>query len=221
MKSRELLAKQNDTLLDELREWIHYCCQLGIEWMDAESPLRVLEDEILRCARCRLAESRHKAVPGEGNSRTEMMFVGEAPGRDEDIQGKPFVGRAGQLLTKIINAMKFQREEVYITNIVKCRPPNNRNPQKDEISSCQGFLWRQIEIIRPRVIVTLGKVASDFFISSNLSMTALRGNFFDVGEIKIMPTFHPAYLVRNEGNRIIRKMVWEDMQKVMAFLDKK
>jgi DNA polymerase len=149
------------------------------------------------------------------------MFVGEAPGRDEDIQGRPFVGRAGQLLTKIIHAMKFKREEVYITNIVKCRPPENRNPHKQEIEMCQDYLREQLEMIKPEVIVTLGKVAADFFIQSKLGMTALRGSFYEFNNIKVMPTFHPSYIIRNEGNIEIKKMVWEDMKKVMAFLGKK
>ena len=149
------------------------------------------------------------------------MFVGEAPGRDEDIQGRPFVGRAGQLLTKIIHAMKFKREEVYITNIVKCRPPENRNPHKEEIEMCQDYLREQLEMIKPEVIVTLGKVAADHFIQSKLGMTALRGSFYEFNNIKVMPTFHPSYLIRNEGNKEIKKMVWEDMKKVMAFLGKK
>ena len=149
------------------------------------------------------------------------MFIGEAPGRDEDIQGRPFVGRAGQLLTKIIQAMTFQRDEVYITNIIKCRPPGNRNPQGNEIASCKDYLLAQIDLISPKVIVTLGKVAADFFIRSSLGMTALRGDFYDFEDIKVMPTFHPSYLIRNEGNRNLKKTVWEDMKKVMAFLGKK
>ena len=149
------------------------------------------------------------------------MFVGEAPGRDEDIQGRPFVGRAGQLLTKIIHAMQFKREEVYITNIVKCRPPENRNPHKEEIEMCQDYLREQLEMIKPKVIVTLGKVAADLFIQSKLRMTALRGSFYEFNNIKVMPTFHPSYIIRNEGNKELKKMVWEDMKKVMAFLGKK
>jgi DNA polymerase len=150
------------------------------------------------------------------------VFVGEAPGRDEDIQGLPFVGRAGQLLTKIIHAMKFKREEVYITNIVKCRPPENRNPQKQEIEMCSDYLREQLEMIKPRVIVTLGKVATDSFVQSKLGMTAIRGHFYEYNNIKVMPTFHPSYIIRNEGNnKGIKKMVWEDMQQVMAFLGKK
>jgi DNA polymerase len=180
-----------------------------------------LDDIIRNCQKCSLAETRTKAVPGEGNLNAELMFIGEAPGRDEDLQGRPFVGKAGKLLTKIIHAMKFQRDEVYITNIVKCRPPGNRNPQGNEIASCKGYLLAQIEAIDPKVIVTLGKVAASFFINSSLGMTALRGDFYDFGDIKVMPTFHPSYLIRNEGNRKLRKMVWEDMKKVMAFLGKK
>lgn len=221
MKLRESLAGPDDLPLGDLEEGLKYFFQLGVEFVFARSHFPDLDEEILRCAKCRLAENRRNAVPGEGNIRSEIMFVGEAPGRDEDIQGRPFVGRAGQLLTKIINAMTFRREDVYITNIVKCRPPGNRNPQADEIDSCRKYLIHQMSLIRPKVIVTLGKVAADFFINSKQGMTALRGNFHDYGGIKIMPTFHPAYLIRNEGNKIIRKMVWEDMQKVMAFLDKK
>ncbi|MCJ7581724.1 MAG: uracil-DNA glycosylase, partial [Candidatus Aminicenantes bacterium] len=183
--------------------------------------LLAIEQTILKCRLCALSDTRQHAVPGEGNIKTEIMFVGEAPGRDEDEQGRPFVGRAGQLLTKIINAMKFQRNEVYITNTIKCRPPKNRNPHKEEMDSCKDYLLKQIEIIRPKVIVTLGRVAASYFIETDLGMTALRGKFYEFQGVKIMPTFHPSYLIRNEGNRILRKMVWEDMQKVMVFLDKK
>ncbi len=210
-----------EKLLDDLEERLKYFSQIGVEFITQESPFLSLEQKILKCRLCALAETRQHVVPGEGNIKTDIMFVGEAPGRDEDVQGRPFVGRAGQLLTKIINAMKFQRNEVYITNIVKCRPPNNRNPHKEEMDSCKDYLLRQIELIHPKVIVTLGKVAASFFIQTSLGMTALRGDFYEFQGIKVMPTFHPSYLIRNEGNRILRKMVWEDMQKVMVFLDKK
>ncbi|MFC2166526.1 uracil-DNA glycosylase [Acidobacteriota bacterium] len=208
-------------LLDDLEERLKYFAQIGVEFVTQESPILPIEQAILKCGLCSLAETRQHAVPGEGNIKTEIMFVGEAPGRDEDVQGRPFVGRAGQLLTKIINAMKFQRNEVYITNTIKCRPPNNRNPHKEEMDSCKDYLLRQIELIRPKVIVTLGRVAASFFIETDLGMTALRGDFYEFQGVKVMPTFHPSYLIRNEGNRILRKMVWEDMQKVMVFLDKK
>jgi DNA polymerase len=148
------------------------------------------------------------------------MFIGEAPGRDEDIQGRPFVGRAGQLLRKIIGAMKYEESQVYITNIVKCRPPENRVPHGDEVETCTPYLLRQIELLRPRVIVTLGRTPTNFFITSRLAMSDLRGRFGDYQGIPIMPTFHPSYLIRNEGNRELRRMVWEDMQKVMALLGK-
>ena len=149
------------------------------------------------------------------------MFVGEGPGADEDIQGRPFVGRAGQLLTKIVAAMDFTRKDVYITNVVKCRPPQNRTPARDEIEKCRPYLLTQIETIAPRVIVCLGRVATDFFHPSAAGMSSLRGNFVEYGNILVMPTFHPSYLIRNEGNKEIKKLVWQDMQKVMAALSRK
>jgi len=215
------LAKQADKLLSEVEEELKFLSLLGVEFVARESSVLSLEETILNCQKCPLAQTRTHAVPGEGNLSAELMFIGEAPGRDEDIQGKPFVGRAGQLLTKIIHAMNFQREEVYITNVVKCRPPGNRNPQGSEIASCKDYLLTQIEMINPKVIVTLGRVAADFFIRSSLGMTALRGDFHDFQHTKVMPTFHPSYLIRNEGNKKLKKMVWEDMKKVMAFLGKK
>lgn len=204
-----------------MEEKLKFLSLLGVEFVTRESSVLSLEETILNCQKCPLAQTRTHAVPGEGDLNAELMFIGEAPGRDEDMQGRPFVGRAGQLLTKIIHAMKFQRDEVYITNIVKCRPPGNKNPQGIEIASCKDYLLAQIELINPKVIVTLGKVAADFFIRSSLGITALRGDFYDFDNIKVMPTFHPSYLIRNEGNKNLKKMVWEDMKKVMAFLGKK
>jgi DNA polymerase len=221
MRSRKKLAKDPDKLLSEVEEKLKFLSLLGVDFVTQKSPVLSLEETILNCQRCPLSQSRTHAVPGEGDLNAELMFIGEAPGRDEDVQGRPFVGRAGQLLTKIIQAMTFQREEVYITNIIKCRPPGNRNPQGNEIASCKDYLLAQIDMISPKVIVTLGKVAADFFIRSSLGMTALRGDFYDFENIKVMPTFHPSYLIRNEGNRNLKKMVWEDMKKVMAFLGKR
>ncbi len=221
MRSRRKLAKDPDKLLSEVEEKLKFLSLLGVDFVTQESPALSLEETILNCQKCPLSQSRTHAVPGEGDLNAELMFIGEAPGRDEDLQGRPFVGRAGQLLTKIIQAMTFQRDEVYITNIIKCRPPGNRNPQGNEIASCKDYLLAQIGLISPKVIVTLGKVAADFFIRSSLGMTALRGDFYDFEDIKVMPTFHPSYLIRNEGNRNLKKMVWEDMKKVMAFLGKK
>jgi len=180
-----------------------------------------LEKVIQNCSRCPLGQFRSKAVPGEGNWRAELMFVGEAPGADEDKQGRPFVGRAGQLLTKIIEAMTFKREEVYITNVVKCRPPENRTPQPEEIDQCAPFLKLQIRVVKPRVIVALGKVAADFFIPGNLSMGQLRGSFFSYEGIPVMPTYHPSFVLRNEARREIKRQVWQDMQKVMELLKRR
>jgi DNA polymerase len=185
---------------------------------------RVLEEtdqQILGCTLCVLHKFRTRAVPGEGDRSAELMFIGEGPGRDEDAQGRPFVGRAGQLLRKIIAAMTFREDEVYITNMVKCRPPDNRVPHHEEIEACWPYLVRQIDLIRPRVIVTLGKTPTDQFVPGREGMTARRGRFGEYRGIPVMPTFHPSYLVRNEGNRELKRMVWEDMQKVMALLGRK
>jgi uracil-DNA glycosylase len=180
-----------------------------------------IDRQVLVCTLCDLHRFRTHAVPGEGNRSAELMFIGEGPGRDEDAQGRPFVGRAGQLLRKIIAAMTFREDEVYITNMVKCRPPENRVPHHEEIETCSPYLIRQIELIRPRVIVTLGRTPTDSFVPGREGMTARRGHFGDYRGIPVMPTFHPSYLVRNEGNRELKRMVWEDMQKVMVLLGRK
>jgi len=180
-----------------------------------------IDHRVRSCTLCDLHKLRTQAVPGEGNWEAELMFIGEGPGRDEDLQGRPFVGRAGQLLRKIIAAMTFREDEVYITNMVKCRPPENRVPHDDEIEACSRYLIRQIELIRPKVIVTLGKTPTDYFVPGREGMTARRGRFGSFIGIPVMPTFHPSYLVRNEGNRELKRMVWEDMQKVMALLGRK
>jgi len=219
------LEKRVEKLLERFEEKLKFFSQLGMEFIPSssskDSSYLSLRERIIHCQKCALSQRRKNAVPGEGNLGAELVFVGEAPGHDEDIQGQPFVGRAGQLLTKIINAMQFKREDVYITNVIKCRPPDNRTPHKDEIEKCQSYLLEQLEMIKPRIIVTLGKVATDFFVRSKLGMTALRGNFYEFGGIQVMPTFHPSYIIRNEGNRKIKKMFWEDMKKVMTFLGKK
>ena len=183
--------------------------------------LEEIDRQILVCRLCVLHKFRTRAVPGEGNRSAELMFIGEGPGRDEDAQGRPFVGRAGQLLRKIIAAMTFREDEVYITNMVKCRPPDNRVPHQEETETCSPYLIRQIELIRPRVIVTLGRTPTDYFVPGREGMTVRRGHFGDYRGIPVMPTFHPSYLVRNEGNRELKRMVWEDMQKVMTLLGRK
>jgi uracil-DNA glycosylase family 4 len=186
----------------------------------AERELAEIDRQVRECRLCPLHGLRTHAVPGEGDWAAELMFIGEGPGRDEDLQGRPFVGRAGQLLRKIIAAMKFADEEVYITNVVKCRPPENRVPHRDEVEACWPYLERQIELIAPRVIVTLGKTPTEYFVPGRAGMGELRGKFGDYEGIPVMPTFHPSYLIRNEGNRELRRMVWEDMKKVMALLGK-
>jgi uracil-DNA glycosylase len=168
------------------------------------------------CRRCKLAPHRTQIVFGVGNPQARLVFVGEAPGRDEDRQGEPFVGRAGQLLTEIITkGMRLRREDVYIANVIKCRPPENRNPEPDEVASCEPFLLRQLELIKPEVIVALGKFAAQTLLRSKSPITQLRGRWYDYHGIRLMPTFHPAYLLRNPADK---RVVWEDIQKVMREL---
>ena len=182
---------------------------------DSAAALATIRDDIGDCRRCRLCEKRTNVVFGVGNPRARLMFVGEGPGADEDAQGEPFVGRAGQLLTKIIEAMQLGRPDVYIANIVKCRPPENRTPLPDEVSTCSPFLLRQIASIRPRVIVCLGTPAAQTLLGTRETITRMRGVFREVGGIKVMPTFHPAYLLRNPA---AKREVWEDMKQVMTAL---
>ncbi len=168
------------------------------------------------CKLCKLCSGRTHIVFGVGNPRAKLMFVGEGPGRDEDLQGEPFVGRAGQLLTDIITkGMKLRREDVYIANVVKCRPPENRNPEPDEVAACEPFLKKQIDLVRPQIIVGLGKFAVQTLLQSKVPITKVRGTWHSYHGIKLMPTFHPAYLLRNPADK---KLVWEDIQKVMKEL---
>ncbi|MGD8539348.1 MAG: uracil-DNA glycosylase [Candidatus Aminicenantes bacterium] len=212
------MDKKANRSLADIQENLRFLSEIGADFItQGHSPLSI-EERILNCQKCPLAATRTKAVPGEGNGDADLMFIGEAPGRDEDLQGRPFVGRAGQLLTKIIQAMNFSRDDVYITNIVKCRPPNNREPNREETDECKAYLFEQIASIKPKVIVTLGNVPTHFFIPSKQGVTALRGTFQPFEDILVMPTFHPSYLVRNESNRLLKKKVWEDMKKVMAYL---
>lgn len=165
------------------------------------------------CQRCKLCSGRTNIVFGIGNPRARLMFVGEAPGRDEDLKGEPFVGRAGQLLSDIITkGMGLTREDVYICNVVKCRPPENRNPEPDEVAACEPFLKQQIDIVRPEIIVGLGKFAVQTLMGSKVAISRLRGNWASYHGIKLMPTFHPAYLLRNPADK---KLVWEDIKLVI------
>ena len=180
-----------------------------------EHDLEAVRTELGDCRRCPLGDRRQHLVFGEGNPSAELVFVGEAPGADEDAQGRPFVGRAGQLLTKIIAAMGLKREEVYICNILKCRPPGNRNPLPDEIAACEPFLIRQLGAIRPRVICAMGSIAAHALLKSEAPISVLRGRFHSYQGIPLMPTYHPAYLLRNPG---AKKQVWEDVQGIMKRL---
>jgi uracil-DNA glycosylase family 4 len=179
--------------------------------------LTLLKEEIgPLCTRCKLHTfGRKQVVFGVGNPDAGLMFVGEAPGADEDQQGEPFVGRAGQLLTKIIEAIGLKREDVYIANVIKCRPPGNRNPELDEVEQCEPFLFRQIDAIKPKVIVALGKFAAQSLLKTTDPITRLRGRTFTYRGASLIPTFHPAYLLRNPSSK---REVWEDMKKVRAIL---
>ena len=183
---------------------------------DATAELARIEARAKVCVKCgELSRCRHSVVFGVGNPRAEIMFVGEAPGHDEDMQGEPFVGRAGELLTKIIAAMGCQREDVYIANVLKCRPPQNRTPLPDEITNCLPYLLSQIELIKPKLIVALGATAVRALLDVQLGITKMRGHWYTFRDIPIMPTFHPAYLLRNPP---AKKEVWEDMKAVLAKL---
>ena len=173
--------------------------------------LRSLEKEVSGCTACDLSGTRRNVVFGAGNPKASLMFIGEAPGEEEDLQGLPFVGRAGQLLTKIIEAIGLKRRDVYIANILKCRPPNNRMPLPTEILACEENVRSQIELIRPKVICTLGKFESQTLLKPQSPISALRGKFQNYNGIKVMPTFHPAYLLRNPQDK---RLVWEDMKKI-------
>ncbi len=185
------------------------------EGADPVTELKKLEEEFRHCMMCPLSQTRTQVVFGAGNPKARLMFVGEAPGYDEDQQGKPFVGAAGQLLTKIIHAMKLTREEVYIANCLKCRPPQNRSPLPTEIATCSPILERQIQIIRPEIICALGKFAAQTLLRTEDPIGRLRGLFFERNGVRVLPTFHPAYLLRNPADK---KLVWEDMQKIMKEL---
>jgi uracil-DNA glycosylase family 4 len=185
----------------------------------ASAELTRIEARARSCVLCReLSRCRHSVVFGIGNPHAELMFIGEAPGADEDAQGEPFVGRAGQLLTKIIQAMGYRREDVYISNVLKCRPPQNRTPLPDEVTNCLPYLLSQIELIQPKVIVALGATAVRSLLDVQLGITKMRGRWYNFRDFPIMPTFHPAYLLRNPA---AKREVWEDMKAVMEKLGHK
>jgi uracil-DNA glycosylase len=181
----------------------------------ANDSLPAILSDIGDCTRCKLHRGRTKLVFGDGNPKADLVFVGEGPGRDEDMQGLPFVGRAGKLLTQMIEAMGLQRRDVYICNVVKCRPPENRTPEKDEVETCSPFLLRQLDAISPKVIVCLGSVAAQTLLETNRGISHFRGEWLDFRGRKLMATYHPAYLLRNPS---AKGEVWKDLQKVMSVL---
>jgi DNA polymerase len=213
---------------DSIRDQLEFFRDLGVTDLFLEAPtaaaalvpgsnrdLAALEKFLAGCPRCKLAKSRTNIVFGQGNPRADLMFVGEAPGRDEDEQGLAFVGRAGQLLTKIIEAIGRKREDVYIANCLKCRPPENRNPERDEVEACRPFLEEQIRLISPKVIVTLGTFAAQVVLGTDEPIGRLRGRWQTGHGVRVMPTFHPAFLLRSPDRK---KDVWEDMKKVRDYL---
>jgi DNA polymerase len=225
--------KVRDIIMD-LKTYLEYLKVIGIEALPfsetkvadqfpntslPSSFLETLEEirrELGECHRCKLHRTRRTLVFGEGNEKAKLMFVGEGPGYDEDAQGRPFVGKAGQLLTKIIQSIHLQREEVYITNIIKCRPPQNRNPEPDEIECCNPFLLKQINAIQPQIICALGTFAAQSLLKTDTKITALRGRFYELKGIKVIPTYHPAYLLRNPERK---REVWQDMKMISEMLN--
>ena len=218
-------------LVDEVHAWLAWAEESGLQNLapprrpaepDRSQPtvklplLEAVRSEIGECTRCKLHKGRTNIVFGVGSPEARLMFVGEAPGEDEDLQGYPFVGKAGQLLTKMIEAMGLRREDVYICNTVKCRPPNNRNPEPDELLACEPFLKGQLGAVKPAAIVTLGKFAAQALLREQTPITRLRGQWREYEGIPVMPTFHPAYLLRSPGEK---GKVWEDLKQVMKKLD--
>lgn len=188
---------------------------IDTDWKNSKE-LNVLYDKIHNCLECELGQTRNEFVFGSGNPNADLLIIGEAPGADEDKQGLPFVGRAGQLLTKIIEAINFTRDDVYIANIIKCRPPNNRRPKTDEVEKCEPYLQKQIELIDPKFILALGKTAIDTLLKKDHTMRDIRGEFMDYNGRKLMVTYHPAALLRNPN---WKRPVWEDVKKLRAAYD--
>jgi len=210
-------------IIADLRTYLEYLREMGmtslpISEMNPFTPplpqvltLEETRKELGDCKRCKLHRTRRTIVFGEGDPETKLMLIGEGPGYDEDVQGRPFVGKAGQLLTKILQSIQVRREEVYITNIIKCRPPQNRNPEPDEIENCYPVLLKQIQVIQPKIICALGTFATQTLLNTDAKITALRGRYYDFSGIKVFPTYHPAYLLRNPEKK---REVWEDMKEI-------
>jgi uracil-DNA glycosylase family 4 len=208
-----LLSEKTETLIDMPKA---ISAAEVAKPVDPVSALRLIREDIGDCTRCRLhKQGRKQIVFGVGNPNADLMFIGEAPGADEDVQGEPFVGRAGQLLTNMIKAMGLSRQDVYIANIIKCRPPGNRTPERDECETCSPFLMRQIEVIKPKAIVALGAVAAKTLLAVNAPMSELRGQWYDFRGTKLAVTYHPAFLLRDPRQK---KETWKDLQMVMKDL---
>jgi len=214
-------------LISDLRTYLEYLKGMGMATLavtestperaprPGTTTLADVRRELGDCKRCKLHRTRKTIVFGEGNEKATLMFIGEGPGYDEDVQGRPFVGKAGQLLTKIIESINLSREEVYIANIIKCRPPQNRNPEPDEIESCNPFLMKQIGVIQPKLICALGTFSAQTLLKTDTKITALRGKLYDFEGIKVIPTYHPAFLLRNPERK---REVWEDMKRISELL---
>ncbi|MGH9462352.1 MAG: uracil-DNA glycosylase [Vicinamibacteria bacterium] len=210
-------------LLEQIGERLRYYASIttvGLPRRDSTSApsetLEAIREELGECTRCKLHKNRRTLVYGVGNPNADLMFVGEGPGYEEDVQGIPFVGPAGQLLTKIIEAIQLTRDDVYIANVVKCRPPGNRDPEPDEIATCRPFLERQVASVRPRVICTLGRIATQAMLSTEKPLGRMRGQKFPFGDAVVVPTYHPAALLRDPSKK---RDTWEDMKLIRALLD--
>ena len=227
------MKQKTAEIIADLKAHLEYLREMGIETLPALEPsakevpvsspppasedlaLEQVRAELGDCRRCKLHKTRRTIVFGEGDKKAKLMLIGEGPGYDEDVQGRPFVGKAGQLLTRILQAIRLDRDQVYIANVIKCRPPMNRNPEPDEIKACWPFLEKQISAIQPKIICALGTFAAQTLLRMDTKITALRGKVFDINGIKVIPTYHPAYLLRNPDRK---KEVWEDMKRILELL---
>jgi len=216
------MNETSENWVQKARNYLQFQVNLGFREIliprEDNGSLKAIRMELGDCVRCPLHKGRRNIVFGEGNPRARVVFIGEGPGADEDRQGRPFVGRAGQLLTRMIAAMGLDRSQVYIANVVKCRPPENRDPDAVEIQTCFPFLEEQIAAISPEVIVTLGRIAAHTLLGTRESISSLRGRFSDRKGIPVMPTYHPSFLLRQEPDRRFKAEAWSDLQKVMELL---
>ena len=214
--------------MNDLKKILQFYGEMGAEFLhlpgsNPRADLAELNRSILQCRQCRLHESKTHYVPGEGSNHPDIIFIGEGPGQTEDQFGRPFIGNAGQLLDKIIQKMGYRREDLFISNVVKCRPPNNREPLHDEVEACLPFLHRQIELLNPKIIVCLGKVALNNLLGTSHSMGRIRGQLLSFNDIPLIPTYHPSYILHKKEKEEIsqaKREVWEDMQKVLTIIAK-